>query len=149
MDCSLPVSRPWDSPSRNSRVSCHAFLQWIFLTWGLNPCLLNLLHFTRWVFYQLSHQGSYIITTKNEATCFTVGAHSALVLSTLIAAIVAAQVALVVKNPPANAGDIRDTDSISVSGRSPGGGRGNPLQYSCLENPMDYPLGCKELDTTE
>ena len=65
------------------------------------------------------------------------GAHSALVLSTLIAAIVAAQVALVVKNPPANAGDIRDTDSISVSGRSPGGGRGNPLQYSCLENPMD------------
>ena len=42
-----------------------------------------------------------------------------------------------VKNPPANAGDIRDLGSIIGSGRSPGGGRGNPLQYSCLENPMD------------
>ena len=42
-----------------------------------------------------------------------------------------------VKNPPANAGDIRDLGSITGSGRSPGGGHGNPLQYSCLENPMD------------
>ena len=41
------------------------------------------------------------------------------------------------KNPPANAGDIRDVCSTSVSGRSPGGGNGNPLQYSYLENPMD------------
>ena len=45
--------------------------------------------------------------------------------------------ALVVKNPPANAGDIRDVDSILGWGRSPGGGHGNPLQYSCLENPID------------
>ena len=44
---------------------------------------------------------------------------------------------LVVKNPPANAGDIRDMDSIPGSGRSPGEGNGNPLQYSCLGNPMD------------
>ena len=43
----------------------------------------------------------------------------------------------VVKNPPASAGDTRDPDSIPASGRSPGGGHGNPLQYSCLENPMD------------
>ena len=42
-----------------------------------------------------------------------------------------------VKNPPANAGDIRDVDLISWSGRSPGGRHGNPLQYSCLENSMD------------
>ena len=42
-----------------------------------------------------------------------------------------------VKNPPANAGDIRDRGSIPGSGRSPGGGHGNPFQYSCLENPMD------------
>ena len=42
-----------------------------------------------------------------------------------------------VKNSPANAGDIRDTGSIPGSGRSPGGGHGNPLQYSCLQNPMD------------
>ena len=41
-----------------------------------------------------------------------------------------------VKNPPANAGDMR-LDSIPGSGRSPGGGNGNPLQYCCLENPMD------------
>ena len=44
---------------------------------------------------------------------------------------------LVVKNPPANTEDIRDMGSISVSGRYPGEGNGNPLQYSCLENPMD------------
>jgi len=46
-------------------------------------------------------------------------------------------VALVVKNLPANAGDIRETDSVSGSGRSPGRGQGNPLQYSCLEIPSN------------
>ena len=45
--------------------------------------------------------------------------------------------ALVVKNPPANAGDIRDLGSIPGWGRSPAGGNGNPLQYSCSENPTD------------
>ena len=47
------------------------------------------------------------------------------------------QVALVVKTLPANAGGIRDAGSILGSGRSPGEGHGNPLQYSCLEIPMD------------
>ena len=42
-----------------------------------------------------------------------------------------------VKNPPANGGDIRDLGLIPGSRRSPGGGNGNALQYSCLENPMD------------
>ena len=42
-----------------------------------------------------------------------------------------------VKNLPANAGDLRDTGSIPGSGSSPGGGHGNPLHYSCLENRMD------------
>ena len=42
-----------------------------------------------------------------------------------------------VKNPPANAGDIRDTGLNPGYGRFPGGGHGNPLQFSCLENPMD------------
>ena len=42
-----------------------------------------------------------------------------------------------VKNPPANAGDIRATSSIPGSGRSPGGEHGNLFQHSCLENPMD------------
>ena len=43
----------------------------------------------------------------------------------------------VVENPPGNAGDIRDLGLIPGLGRSPGGGHGNPLQYSYLENPMD------------
>ena len=43
----------------------------------------------------------------------------------------------VVRNPPANAGGVRDAGSIPGSGRSPGGRHGNPLQYSCLENPID------------
>ena len=47
------------------------------------------------------------------------------------------QVALVVKKPPANAGDIRDLVLIPGWGRSPGGGHGNPLQYSCLRNQMN------------
>ena len=59
-----------------------------------------------------------------------------------------------VKNPPANAGDVRGENLIPGSGRSPGEGNGNTLQYSCLENPRkrgaDYILwGYKELDMTE
>ena len=58
-------------------------------------------------------------------------------------------------NPPANAGDTRDAGSIPGSGKSPGGGNGNALQYSCLENPMDMSLagysgqGYKDSNTTE
>ena len=66
------------------------------------------------------------------------------------------QVVLVVKNSPANAGDIRDMGSISRLGRSPGGGNGNPLQYSChgefhgQRSLVGYsPWGHEELDTTE
>ena len=60
-----------------------------------------------------------------------------------------------VKNPTANTGDIRDVSLIPGSGSSPGGGHGNPLQYSCLENPMDRGAWwatvhrVAELDTTE
>ena len=63
---------------------------------------------------------------------------------------------LVIKNLPANAGDIRDAGSIPGPGRSSGGGHGNPLQYSCLESPheqnslADYsPYSHKESDATE
>ena len=49
----------------------------------------------------------------------------------------ASQVASVVKNPPTNAGDEGDMGSILGSGRPPGEGNGNPLQSSCLDNPMD------------
>ena len=44
---------------------------------------------------------------------------------------------LVIQNPPANAGDYKKHRSIPWSGRSPGEGHANPIQYSCLENPMD------------
>ena len=61
-----------------------------------------------------------------------------------------------VKKPPASAGDKRDAGSILGSGRSPGGGQGNPVQYSSLKNPMDRgawwatsPKGGKESDMTE
>ena len=47
------------------------------------------------------------------------------------------QVAVVIKNLPANAGDVRDLGLVPGLGRSPGEGNGNPLQYSCLENPTD------------
>ena len=47
------------------------------------------------------------------------------------------QIPLVVKNPPTNAGDIRDADSFPALRKSPRGGHGNPLQYSCLEYPID------------
>ena len=52
------------------------------------------------------------------------------------------RVALVVRSLPANAGDIRDVGLIPGSGRAPGGGHSNPLQYSCLENPMDRGAWC-------
>ena len=69
----------------------------------------------------------------------------------------ASQVALAVKSPPANAGDRIHVGSIPGSGRSPVERYGNPLQYSCLENPMDRraprtdysPEGCQESETTE
>ena len=65
---------------------------------------------------------------------------------------------LVVKNRPGKAGDVRNTGLIPGSGRSCGGEHGNPLQYSCLENPMEEESGVlqsiksvwdKEWDTTE
>ena len=61
----------------------------------------------------------------------------------------------VVKNPTVNAGDIRDSGSLPEWGRLPGGGHGNPFQYSCLENPMDRGAwwatvhGVTESDITE
>ena len=62
---------------------------------------------------------------------------------------------LVVRNLPANSGDKRDVSSVPESRRSPGGGTGNPLQYSCLENPRQRSLAVygsqshKESDMTE
>ena len=62
--------------------------------------------------------------------------------------------AVAIRNLPTNTGDIRDSGLIPGSERSPGEGNDNPLQYSCLENPIDRgtgysPQGCKELNMTE
>ena len=54
-----------------------------------------------------------------------------------------------VKNLPANVGDVKDACSILGSGRSPGEGNGNPLQYSCLGNPMGKEAACSPWGHTE
>ena len=69
---------------------------------------------------------------KGAPTLYGAGKHTSTQIS---------PVALVLKKLCANAGDVRDTGSIPGWGRSPGGGHGNPLQYSCLEHPMDRGAG--------
>ena len=88
-------------------MGCHTLLQGIFPTQELNAGLPH----CRQILCHLSHQATL---------------HSP-----------SPQVVLVVKNPPANAGEVRDVGLIPGSGRSTGGGHGNPLQYPCLEHPMD------------
>ena len=86
------------------------FSRGIFPTWGSNSHLLH------WQADSSSSQPQGKLYTKLYTTSL---------------------VPLMVKNLPANARDTRDADSIPGSGRSPQGGHGNPLQYSCLGNPME------------
>ena len=98
---------PWNSPGQNTGVGSLSLFQWIFPTQGLNPGLLH----CRRILYQLSHKGSPfqgLLWIKIQG-------------------------ALVVKHPSASAGDTRDVGSIPGSGRSPGGGNGNPLQFLAWE----------------
>ena len=104
------------------------------------------------MFKIITHQGNAVKTTV-KYTAYIYPYNSAVLLlgtflgemntfihkKTHIRIIVIAshQVALVVKNPPTSEGDIRDASLIPGSGRSRGEGNGNPLQYSCLENPVD------------
>ena len=79
-----------------------------------------------------------LTSQANCSVCGHAGYHLSLrVLNDGYCSFWAFQVALVVKNPPAKAGDLREAGSIPGSGRSPGVGQGNPLQYVCLENHMD------------
>ena len=71
------------------------------------------------------------------STCARVGKSWKSLVSFFLIFYWAPPVARVVKNLPDNAGDLSDAGSIPGWGGSPGGGHGNPLQYSCLENPMD------------
>ena len=105
---SLLTEPPWE-PKNTGMGSC-SLLQAIFPAQGSNPGLPH----CRQILHQLSHQ---------ESTCLPIYITNW-----------AFQVALLVKNAPANA---RDTGSIPGLGRFPGEGNGNLLQYSCLGNPMD------------
>ena len=104
-------------------------------------CNVLYLNFSRlWVSFHLKHKGRNPVSKSgqqfldgNEVGQIKIGASSCKMQFNLPAS----QVALVVKNMPASAGDARDSCLTPGSGRSPGRGNGNPLQHSCLENPMD------------
>ena len=134
---------------------------------GMEPSLL----YCRQTLYHLSHQASprvataYLSVDQLSAPSHsffmpmilqTSVRHQCYEFSWLPRDLWASQVALVVKNPPASAGDLRIEGSTPGLGRSPGGGNGNPFQYPCLKNPCGQrslvgysPWGCKESDTTE
>ena len=108
-------------------MGCHTLLQGIFPTQELNPDLQH----CRQILYHLSYLG-ILTSPKSLAFLFNfkflnLGPVRSLSL----------QVSLAVKSPPASAGGARDQGSIPGSGRPHGGGHGSPLQYSCLENPVD------------
>ena len=97
---------------------------------------------TQWGFNETSFNVHYFYYLLNNSICQDLSliikqGKKEISISDLVNVPGASQVALGVKNSPANAGDIRDVGLIPGSGRSPGGRHGNPLQYSCLENPMD------------
>ena len=121
----------WNSVGNNTGLGCHFLLQGIFPTQGSN---VGLPHF-RQILYHLSHQGSPNSIFKKDCKYRGFPGGS------------------VGKESICNAGDL---GSISGLGRSSGGGHGNPLQYSCLENPhgqrslVNYsPWGHKKSDTNE
>ena len=107
------LHHPWSSLGQNTGMGSCSLLQGIFPTQGSNPGLPH----CRQILHQLSHQESaYLpIYITNWAS----------------------QVALLVKNPPANAEGERDACLIPGSGICPGGGNGNPLHCPCLEDPLD------------
>ena len=115
------LPHPWDSPCKNTGVGCHFLLQCMKVK-------------------SESEVAQSCLTLRDPMDCSLPGfsAHGIFQARVLEwAATAFSQVAQAVKNMPANAGDIRDAVLIPGSGRSPGAGHGNPLQYSCLENPMN------------
>ena len=109
---------PWDFPGNCTGVDCHFLLQGIFPTQGSNPGLPH----CRQTLYRLSHQGSPIRTKVK------------LKLRLLVGRLPYSSDG---KESACNAGDFGGVGSIPGLQRSPGGVNGNPLQYFCLENPMD------------
>ena len=128
---------PWDSPAQNTGAGSSSLLQGIFPTQGLNPGLLH----CKWILYCLSHQGSLKKAGRQRIDNFETVVH--VMNGTLLShekegnSVICNNTALVLKNLPASAGDVKDVGSIPGLGRSPGRGQGSPLHYSCLENPMN------------
>ena len=112
---------PWNSPGQNTGVGSLSLFQGIFPTQGLNPGLRH----CRWTVYQLSHREALLYYWRLPNTPFICEA---------LVSVPGLPGDSGVKNPPSNAGV---AGSIPGSGRSPRGGNGNPLQYACLENPMN------------
>ena len=122
-------------PNHFSFTHCYVFVALLSLKYKGNllssqlPCLLRLLYF--------QSPGEHQSIVLGLVLLFHKSFHSLFSCFTCCHLCVASQVALVVKNLPANAGEVRDSSLIPGSGRPPGGGHGNPLWYSYLENPMD------------
>ena len=121
---------PWNSPGQNTEVGSFSLLQGVFPAQELNRGLLH----CRRILYQLSYQ----IQVDSVIRCQVFPSDSE------------------VKESTFNAGGTGDAGLIPGSGRSPGGGYGNTLQYACLENPVDREAWqttvhsvAKELGTTE
>ena len=92
-----------------------------------------------WVAISFS-RGSFWASDSTQVSCIFIGRwilYHCATWKPIINSTIASQVALVVKNLPANAVDIKDSGSIPGLGRSPGRGNGNLFQYSCLQNPVD------------
>ena len=154
---------PWNFLGKSTGVGCHFLLQGIFLTRGSN---LGLPHCGQ-TLYRLSHQGSLLCFLGLAVGCsrkkkknlwerihetrmvdcwFLVKLRHGYVrslanFSNFCDHLKPYLVVLLVKNLPAKARDARDMGLIPGLGKSPGEGNSNPLQYSCLENPMDEKPG--------
>ena len=119
---------PWNSPGQNTGVGSISLLQEVFPTQGLNPGLPHAGgFFTSWATRETLLCQSLLCKSLCPEFSATLSSYQG-VKDTLGTRL---------KNPPANAGDITDPGSIPGPGGSPGEGNSNPLQCSCLKNPMD------------
>ena len=134
--------RPWDFPGKNTGVCCHFLLQCMKVKSESEvaqscptlhdpmDCSLPGSSFHRIFQARVLEWGAIALSTKLLGHINFTENWNTIIIG-------ASQVASVVNNPPANAGDIRDASLIPGLERSPGGGHGNPLLYSGLENPFD------------
>ena len=136
---SMDLYTPWNSPGQNTGVGSHSLLQEIFPTQGSNSSLLCLLHWQEGSL-QAAPPGKpksrpYHLTNGHIDQMNDILLHSFLILKRLrIPSSLGFPGGSESKESACNAADL---GLIHVSGRSPGGGHGNPLWYSCLENSMD------------